>query len=120
MQNLASCLGRGYQLLGFVEEHAGARWRFGRFRCLGTIADLGRVLAQQRVDELIVALPAASHARTAEIAAHCQRAGVAVKLVPHHLDLRLSRVHIGDVARVPLIEAWPSHRAVPSWPPVQW
>jgi exopolysaccharide biosynthesis polyprenyl glycosylphosphotransferase len=110
MQNMASCLGRGYQLLGFVEEQAGAPWRFGRFRCLGTIAELERVLAQQRADELIVALPAASHARTAEIVAHCQRAGVAVKLVPHHLDWRLSRVHIDDVARVPLIEVRAARR----------
>jgi exopolysaccharide biosynthesis polyprenyl glycosylphosphotransferase len=104
MQNMASRLRRGYQLLGFVGEHAEAPWRFGRFRRLGTMADLEHVLVEQSVDEVIVALPAASHVHAAEIVVHCRRAGVAVKLVPHHLDLRLSRVRIDDVAGVPLIE----------------
>ena len=104
MQNMASRLSRGYHILGFVGEHAETPWRFGRFRRLGTVANFEHVLAEHSVDEVIVALPAACHAQAAEIVGHCRRVGVAVKLVPDHVDLRLSRVRLEDVSGVPLIE----------------
>ncbi len=104
MQNVAICLGRGYRLLGFVDEHGEAPRRFGRFAKLGSAAELHELLAAHAVDELIVALPAASHARIAAILAHCGDRGVAVKLVPDLFDLRLSRVRLDSVVGIPIID----------------
>jgi len=104
MQNVGACLGRGYSLCGFVDEYGEAPRRFGRFAKLGAVADLGRLLDEHAVDELIIALPAASHARIADIVAHCGRQGVAVKLVPDLFDLRLSRVRLDNVVGIPIID----------------
>lgn len=104
MQNLASCLTRGYQLVGFIEECGEPLQRFGRFAGLGTTAELARVLREHHVDEVIVALPSASHARIADIFKHCEHVGVDVKFVPDLFDLRLSRVRMDGMARIPLID----------------
>jgi len=104
MQNVATCLGRGYQLVGFLGEYADVPRRFGRFLCLGSIGDIDDILTGHEVDEVIVALPAASHDRMAEIFTHCQRHAVAVKLVPDLFDLRLSRVHMDGIAGIPVID----------------
>ncbi len=104
MQNVATCLGRGYRLLGFVDEHGEAPSRFGRFAKLGAAAELHDLLATHTVDELIVALPAASHARIAAILEHCGDHDVAVKLVPDLFDLRLSRVRLDSVVGIPIID----------------
>ncbi len=104
MQNMATRRDHGYDLLGYIAEHSGAPRRFGRFACLGTIAELDQVVADQRVDEFIIALPAASHAHIAPLVARCEQAGVAVKFVPDLLDLRLSRVRMDAVAGIPLID----------------
>lgn len=104
MQNVATRLGRGYQLVGFLGEHADVPRRFGRFLCLGAIGDIEDILSGHAIDEVIVALPAASHDHMAEIFAHCQRHAVAVKLVPDLFDLRLSRVRMDGIAGIPLID----------------
>ena len=117
MQNVAARLSRGYKLLGFVGENHLSPQRFGRFARLGTVAEIDRVLVEHQVDECIVALPSASHAHVADIFQHCERAGVAVKLVPDLFDLRLSRVSVDEVAGIPLIDvrseySGTSHRLV--------
>jgi len=104
MQNLAASLGRGYRLLGFVDEHGEAPARFGRFAKLGSVAELSRLLSLHAVDELVIALPAASHAHIADILAHCGHRGVAVRLVPDLFDLRLSQVRLDSVMGIPIID----------------
>jgi len=104
MQNLAASLGRGYRLLGFVDEHGEAPARFGRFAKLGSAAELSRLLSEHTVDELVIALPAASHAHIADILAHCGHRGVAVRLVPDLFDLRLSQVRLDSIMGIPIID----------------
>ena len=98
MQNLARRRGSGYHLVGFI--HAGDEMpeRFGRFAGMGTLAELDRVLLEQAIDEVIVALPSASHTHIADIFARCERYGLTTKIVPDLFDLRLSRVRMDGVA----------------------
>jgi exopolysaccharide biosynthesis polyprenyl glycosylphosphotransferase len=104
MQNVAARRASGYQIVGYLGENDNAPQRFGRFACLGTVAVLDRVLDKQDVDEVIVALPSASHAHVADIVARCESRGIGVKFVPDLFDLRLSRVQIDGVSRIPLID----------------
>ena len=48
MQNMAARRDHGYHLLGYIAEHAGMPQRFGRFASLGTIAEIDRLVAEQR------------------------------------------------------------------------
>jgi exopolysaccharide biosynthesis polyprenyl glycosylphosphotransferase len=109
LQNLLNKRNQGYQLVGFVQESTlsgpvlPARGDFGRFKCLGRVADLDGVIDAWQVDEVIVALPATHHSDIAEVCEHCERAGVSVKLVPDLFEMSLSRVYMDHIAGIPLI-----------------
>jgi exopolysaccharide biosynthesis polyprenyl glycosylphosphotransferase len=114
MQNLLAKRKHGYQLVGFLQEAkiampVPARANFGRFKCLGHVGDLEMVIKQWGVDEVIVTLPATHHDEIAEICAHCEKAGVAVKLVPDLFEMTLSRVHMDHLAGIPVIDVHHGH-----------
>ena len=116
LQNLLTKRNHGYQLVGFVQESsAGAatmplRGDFGRFKCLGRVADLERILRERGIDEVIVALPATHHSEIAEICEHCEAAAVHVKLVPDLFEMSLSRVQMDHLAGIPLIDVRRANR----------
>ena len=107
LQNLLTKRNHGYQLIGFVQESSvGAaamplRGDFGRFKCLGRVADLERIVRERGIDEVIVALPATHHSEIAEICEHCEAASVHVKLVPDLFEMSLSRVQMDSYRRHP-------------------
>jgi exopolysaccharide biosynthesis polyprenyl glycosylphosphotransferase len=114
MQRMLGRRRHGYQLIGFLraesESPAGLvtpvrpRGDFGRFKCLGGMEDLPRVVREQQIDDVICALPARSHADITSLCLHCEEAGVAVKLVPDLFELSLSRVRMDHLAGIPLID----------------
>ncbi|MHB1134958.1 MAG: sugar transferase [Chloroflexota bacterium] len=91
----------GYEVLGFLDDERTDD--IGRFRALGPVASLPEVLAELGAQEVIVALPSASHAETARILHHCARHGVAFRLVPDFHDLTLDRVEVAYLHGLPLI-----------------
>ncbi len=113
MQRMLGRRRHGYQLVGFLQESCdglGAdvfprqpRGDFGRFKCLGSMEDLPRVLREWRIDDVICSLPARSHADIANLCVQCEEGGVAVKLVPDLFELSLSRVRMDHLAGIPLI-----------------
>jgi exopolysaccharide biosynthesis polyprenyl glycosylphosphotransferase len=121
MQNLVAKRNHGYFLVGFLQEGqpggvAGVtpalvptRTNFGRFTCLGDVADIAFVVNVWAVDEVIVALPATHHSEIADICAHCEESQVSVKLVPDLFELSLARVHMDHLAGIPLIDVQRSH-----------
>ncbi|MBI4317967.1 MAG: sugar transferase [Chloroflexi bacterium] len=64
---------------------------------------LGTIIREQRVDEVIVALPPGSHAKVSEIVQCCRRNNVRVKVVPEFFDMALSRVDLEQISRIPLV-----------------
>jgi len=114
MQRMLGRRRHGYHLIGFLRaESEGVgelaapgrpRGDFGRFKCLGGVEDLSRVVREQHIDDVICALPASSHADITSLCQHCEAAGVAVKLVPDLFELSLSRVRMDHLAGIPLID----------------
>jgi exopolysaccharide biosynthesis polyprenyl glycosylphosphotransferase len=107
MQNVLHKRNSGYRLIGFVQEGPALTTRlsdFGRFKCLGALDDIVTVVETWRIDEVIVALPAGDHAAIVTICAHCEQAGVAVKLIPDLFELKLARVRMDQLAGIPLID----------------
>ena len=101
MQSLAARAHLGYEVAGFVDDD---RWGdFGRFRHLGGIDDVEHVADRERIDQVIVALPAASHAAILRIVDLCQRDSVRFKIVPDLYEMSLSRVDVDTVSGIPLI-----------------
>lgn len=110
MQSLADQRQLGYQLVGFVDD-APARdeWliatqhRVVRAPRLGSCHDLAQVVRRHRVDEVIIALPSASHEQIMRLVATCRERAVGFKLVPDLFELTFDQVQIDEVNGVPLL-----------------
>ena len=104
MQQIAGRPGLGYDLAGFCDDVACAQGtNFGRFECLGPVRDLPLVVQDQRIDEIVIALPSAEHATILSIVGLCERLGVEFRLVPDTYDLTLGTLEVDDIAGIPLI-----------------
>lgn len=94
----------GYQVIGFLhnggEENASD---IGRFKALGGVEDLSRVLAYHQVDQVIITLPWTQPRKILELARQAERAGARVRIVPDLFQLSLSRVDVNELGGIPLI-----------------
>lgn len=82
---------------------------------VGTLRDLTSVVASQRVDEVIIAIPKASGAVLRSVLEECRRAGVVSRTIPGVFELldgkvsvsRLRQIDITDLLRRRAIDAEP-------------
>lgn len=104
LRNLVAQPEYGYRVLGFLDDNPEkGRRDIGPFKALGGIDNLSRILKTHQVDEVIVALPWQYHERISRVIAEAGRAGVRVRVVPDLLQLSLNRVHMDQVAGIPLL-----------------
>jgi exopolysaccharide biosynthesis polyprenyl glycosylphosphotransferase len=103
----------GYKLAGYTSDSAdgpgSTSWtvpikrRNGGLHRLGGVKDVGRILGQEHLHEVIVALPANHHAQILNIIDSCRQYGVDFKLVPDLFEMRFHEVNIDSLNGVPLI-----------------
>lgn len=105
MQRLVSEPGLGYHVVGFLDDGDGERPAadFGRFKWLGRLADLDRVIREHGVEEVLVALPATAHRQILRAMQQCAKAGADFAMVPDLLELRLSQLDVDTVGGIPVI-----------------
>lgn len=101
MHIIATEPGLNYQLVGFVQENDTGD--VGRFRCLGQLQHLERVVQEHRIDEVIIALPSTAHHNIPQITAHCQSQNISFKIVPDLYELSLNRMDVQELRGLPLI-----------------
>jgi Undecaprenyl-phosphate glucose phosphotransferase len=70
---------------------------------LGTADDLPRLIDEHSVNEVIVALPEASHQETLGIIALCDRSTISVKVFPDVFQFIAGQVTIDDLGGLPLL-----------------
>ncbi|MDQ3811886.1 MAG: sugar transferase [Chloroflexota bacterium] len=101
MQALAARPHLGYEVAGFLGDRASVD--FGRFRRLGTPDEIGRVIGEHDIDQVVIALPSASHEAIMRIVTHCRDDGVQFRLVPDLYEVSLGRLDIDTVSGIPLM-----------------
>jgi exopolysaccharide biosynthesis polyprenyl glycosylphosphotransferase len=101
MQGLAGRPHLGFRVAGFLATEG--ETDFGRFRRLGVPDELERVLDEQRIGQVVIALPSTSHAAIMRIVDHCRRAGVHFWLVPDLYEMSLGQLDIDTVSGIPLM-----------------
>jgi exopolysaccharide biosynthesis polyprenyl glycosylphosphotransferase len=101
MQALADRPHLGYAVAGFLASDG--EGDFGRFRRLGTADEVERVIHQERIAHVVIALPSASHEAIMRIVDHCRRDGVQFRLVPDLYEMSLGRLDIDTVSGIPLM-----------------
>jgi exopolysaccharide biosynthesis polyprenyl glycosylphosphotransferase len=101
MQALAGRPHLGFTIAGFLATDGDSD--FGRFRRLGTPDELERVIRQERIAQVVIALPSASHEAIMRIVNHCRRDGVQFRLVPDLYEVSLGRLDVDTVSGIPLM-----------------
>jgi exopolysaccharide biosynthesis polyprenyl glycosylphosphotransferase len=90
----------GYDYVGMLAEEREAEreadW-------LGGLDKLEEVIEEQRIDEIIVALPGREHDRILEIAHRCQGHSVRLRVVPDLFEVVMVRATVTEIDDIPLI-----------------
>ncbi len=101
MQNVVAQPELGYQIVGFVDDEP--RQKLGRFPYLGTCTDISSLVASHEIDEVIIALPSATHRKINEILFACAQQQVSFRIVPDFYELTLNQVDVAEINGIPLI-----------------
>lgn len=103
--NLRSYPELGYEIIGFLDDQA--KWDALEARTfkpiLGTLSDLGWVLNDHLIDEVIIALPLAAHHKFSQLIDLCEKAGVRTYIIPDFFNYLPARPHFDNVAGMPMI-----------------
>lgn len=94
--------GLGYAVVGFVDDRDPPSNVLGA-SILGQIDDLPYLIETHQVDEVIVAMPEASHQDILSIITRCEREKVTIKVFPDVFQIMASEVSIGDLNGLPLL-----------------
>lgn len=101
MQNIVAQPETGYRIVGFVDDEP--RSKLGRLEYFGTCANVSHLVWEHAIDEVIIALPSASHLKITEILIACARQNVRFRIVPDFYELSLNQVDITEINGIPLI-----------------
>jgi len=70
---------------------------------LGAVDDLPQLIEEHQIDEVIIALPEATHGEILDLVAKCGRANLNVKVFPDVFQIIASQVSIDDLGGLPLL-----------------
>ncbi len=102
-QKVQSNPGLGYEVAGFVTTNgAGGNVALGA-ELLGSATDLASLIHQHDIDEVIIALPDATHQEILMLLSECEQGQVTVKVFPDVFQIMASPVGIGDLGGLPLV-----------------
>ncbi|HUN23743.1 MAG TPA: undecaprenyl-phosphate glucose phosphotransferase [Anaerolineales bacterium] len=92
----------GYDLLGIVDDVPLTETVLG-VPVVGERAELGKLLTQFRIDEVIVALPPEDRQQMITLIADCQRGQVSIKIFPDTFEIMAGEVSVDDLGGLPLL-----------------
>ncbi len=92
----------GYRVVGFV-DHNGATGEIAGVPILGTVQDLERLVREYQIQEVIIALPEASHDELLDLISICERGHATVRIFPDLFQIVASELQISDLDGLPLL-----------------
>jgi Undecaprenyl-phosphate glucose phosphotransferase len=99
---LQSNPGMGYEVVGLVEAN-GQNSALPVLPVLGQAGDLAPLIEAHQVDEVIIALPEATHQEILMLISECERGQVIIKVFPDVFQYMAGQVTIGDLGGLPLL-----------------
>jgi len=101
---LASSSDSPVNVMGFVSL---AERPDNGLRSLGALRDIGAIIDQHRVDEVIIADPAFPQPEAVELVDQCHQRGVTVRIAPSTMEILIHRAEFVPGQSVPLFELRP-------------
>ena len=94
----------GFSIVGFLDDDPGRQQRHIQgVPVLGTTRELERVITDENVDQVMIALPLEAHYRTVQLVRRAGQLLVDIKVVPDVLQYYVMRAGIEDLDGLPLI-----------------
>ena len=94
----------GFKVIGFLDDRAsGDHIGYRGLPLLGTLAEGGEIIRQERIDHLYVALPLEEHVKMLGLVEETSREGVDVHVVPDLLQFIALRARLENLDGVPII-----------------
>jgi exopolysaccharide biosynthesis polyprenyl glycosylphosphotransferase len=94
--------GLGYQVVGAVEVESYPTVTLP-VPILGNARDLARLIEEHQVDEVIIALPEATHQEILTLISECERGKATIKVFPDLFQIMAGPMSIGDLGGLPLL-----------------
>lgn len=94
----------GYEVIGFVTKNGenDSAESLGA-PILGSANDLPNLIDDRLIDEVIIALPEASHTEILDLISKCSRASLSIKVFPDVFQIIANQVTIDDLGGLPLL-----------------
>jgi exopolysaccharide biosynthesis polyprenyl glycosylphosphotransferase len=92
----------GYEVVGFVDDTPG-RSRARGTPVVGRTAELGSLVDELEIDEVLIAMPDATRQQLLSLVSQCNREGLAIKVFPDVFQIMASEVQISDLDGMPLL-----------------
>lgn len=102
-QKIQSNPGLGYKVAGFVTANGSEGEAPLGAEILGAADQLAPLIEEYDVDEVIIALPEATHQDILMLLSECERGQVSIKVFPDVFQIMASPVGIGDLGGLPLV-----------------
>jgi len=102
-QKIQSNSGLGYEAAGFVTSDSSHDGLPLGAPVLGQAGDLSLIIDEYQIDEVIIALPEATHQEILMLISECERGKVTIKVFPDMFQYMASQVGIGDLGGLPLL-----------------
>ena len=94
----------GYEVIGFVHKNGETEpENVLGVPVLGNSDDLPRLIDEQHIDEVIIALPEASDDEMLDLISKCSKASLSIKVFPDVFQIIATQVTIDDLGGLPLL-----------------
>ena len=104
----------GLRVVGYLDDDPGKQQcRFQGAPVLGTVQDLERVVEENRVDQMVIALPLSAHHKTVQLIRRAGQLLLDIKVVPDLLQYYAMRASIEDLDGLPMINL--THLPLQGW-----
>jgi Undecaprenyl-phosphate glucose phosphotransferase len=95
----------GFQVIGFLDDRLyPATEQVDEVQVLGTIDDLERILSEQLIDQVVIALPIDAHHRLSHIIPTCEKIGVQTMIIPDYFNYLPAKPRFEEVGGIPMID----------------
>ncbi len=104
----------GNKFIGFVSAYEYNDYKMSRYLPhLGHTSELAKIINENNVEEVIVAIERSEHKTFEEIIAQLEETNVVIKIIPQMQDYLMGTVKMSSIFHAPLIEISPD--LMPAW-----
>ncbi|MBI3741854.1 MAG: undecaprenyl-phosphate glucose phosphotransferase [Chloroflexi bacterium] len=102
LERIRGAASLGFKTIGFLDDKLAGETVQG-LPVLGKVEQLGTVVQEFAIDEVIIALPEATHQELLAIISLCEYGQVSIKIFPDVFQIMASEVNIGELSGLPLL-----------------